>query len=1039
MTWLLKLPRVASALILAGILSAATCLLSGPAASQGSGRVEVIDDFEGKASLAGWQGDIRLSGAHPSHGKSGLEVQFGSTSSLLSYFPRTGNWSGFERLLFDVYNPANTPVVLSFSLYDAVGGDGPDVAPHDFYRADRKLFLGSQWTHVEVGIKNLLTSSELRSIALDRIRRLSVTAGTGHQPLTLFLDNLRLVEGVEGRETMSSAAPQDLTTRLDGRWVTILQTGPLDQIPESDTVRRLRAEAEQEHRALKRAIETAEQIGLDTIYPQAELTVAELGLYFRPMLAWFNNDREKERMFRYVADSCRRERELLAKLLRGEVRLPERDDTQIAPPLVPAYPSLRNLPVRDGFFVDQDGRPLFITSVHGPSTGLLRFFATPLQHIESYSVGGGSRWTVRSSPIYEAFQKFPDTHRVGWDGWCGHLIRDFNAWGGAKEDVVICLESPHTQEAVERYIQREFPKWQKNPELLYNIMAYELQYICYCDRSQQMFRDWLQREHRTIERLNTAWGTRYGTFSEIAAPPTKRARPLPGTNRAQWYDWARFNQDRFTAYLVWVKGVIRRFDPATPLAAGGSYSMLVGSNGTSGIDEEQIINQVGDVIIHEGSGSTLGVDLQLALSEKPKPLCDPEMNLDEVRYLLPHMLHGKSVIQLWHWPDQPPAEHPHFINQSLAHGWKFSLADLSALFRTVLDSRRLSKEIAAFSSVLAEVAILYSRTSMIQIPPEMVTWRTTPYLRELENSYEASRFLDTRTTFISENQTLRGDLARFRVLIVPAASHLRREVASAVYRFVERGGALVILPASLLSDEYNRPTDYLSQIGVQVRRIEQPASDHTDEVSQAYDQSFHERVVYRSQEPVGLKTRSVGIFVKGAPALEALGTRQDVTLSGSHQILATFPEGSTALVSIKRGLGHVYYAATSFPRASLSILLDQVFEAAGVNRPVRVRSEDGQPLGNLEARVASDSAGSLLYIANLNDEAIVAKVEVQGQPAEELLELRKRVKLDGSRLVVPSGETLIFRLAHPASLLPIASAAVQSAEPAQTKASTISN
>jgi len=28
----------------------------------------------------------------------------------------------------------------------------------------------------------------------------------------------------------------------------------------------------------------------------------------------------------------------------------------------------------------------------------------------------------------------------------------------------------------------------------------------------------------------------------------------------------------------------------------------VGSNGTSGIDEEQIINRVDDVIIHEGSG-----------------------------------------------------------------------------------------------------------------------------------------------------------------------------------------------------------------------------------------------------------------------------------------------------------------------------------------------------------------------------------------------------------------------------------------------------
>ena len=245
--------------------------------------------------------------------------------------------------------------------------------------------------------------------------------------------------------------------------------------------------------------------------------------------------------------------------------------------------------------------------------------------------------------------------------------------GGKKENVVICLESPHIREAVERYIERESRQWLKNPDLLYNVMAYELQYICYCERSQQMFRNWLEDRHGSLERLNQAWGTQYGSFQEIAAPPVKHARPLPGTDRALWYDWAEFNQDRFSDYLVWVKSIVRRFDPVTPLAAGGSSSMLVGSNGTSGIDEEQIINRVDDVVIHEGSGSTFGMDLQLALSEQPKPLCDPEMNLGQVRYLLPHMLHGKSVMQLWHWPDQPPAEYPHLINDSPAHGWRFPL------------------------------------------------------------------------------------------------------------------------------------------------------------------------------------------------------------------------------------------------------------------------------------------------------------------------------------------------------------------------------
>ena len=41
--------------------------------------------------------------------------------------------------------------------------------------------------------------------------------------------------------------------------------------------------------------------------------------------------------------------------------------------------------------------------------------------------------------------------------------------------------------------------------------------------------------------------------------------------------------------------------------------------------------------------------------------------------------------------------------------------------RVALDVRRLNKEIAAFVEAPAEVAILYSQTSTLQLPPEMLT------------------------------------------------------------------------------------------------------------------------------------------------------------------------------------------------------------------------------------------------------------------------------------------------------------------------------
>jgi hypothetical protein len=244
-------------------------------------------------------------------------------------------------------------------------------------------------------------------------------------------------------------------------------------------------------------------------------------LRVRPLLAWFNNDARKREMFAWVAQSCRESRHELEDALRGSTLRAEVDDTQSGEPAIRPYPKLKGLRPEGRFFRDERGEPLLILSVHSPSQVLQRFFASPLQHIESYSVGGGSRWTIDESPVYKVFQQDPDAHRVGWDGWCGHLVRDLDSMGGTKkENVVICLESPRIREAVAQYIRDNIPRMHRNPQLLYDIMAYELTYICYCERSQHAFREWLERHFvRVLPR-------RGGAPGEISAP-ARRHEPRP--------------------------------------------------------------------------------------------------------------------------------------------------------------------------------------------------------------------------------------------------------------------------------------------------------------------------------------------------------------------------------------------------------------------------------------------------------------------------------------------------------------------------------
>ncbi len=66
----------------------------------------------------------------------------------------------------------------------------------------------------------------------------------------------------------------------------------------------------------------------------------------------------------------------------------------------------------------------------------------------------------------------------------------------------------------------------------------------------------------------------------------------------------------------------------------------------------RMADRFNDLMLHEGGGSTMGADLHWALADRRMPLADPEMSAS-ASDVLPHFLHGKSIIQLFYWPSQP--------------------------------------------------------------------------------------------------------------------------------------------------------------------------------------------------------------------------------------------------------------------------------------------------------------------------------------------------------------------------------------------------
>lgn len=974
-----------------------------------TGSVRVLDDFETASSIGRWEGPIVLAHGPAAHGTSSARVAFTAGHSRFSSRQLGRDWSGYDLLAFDIRSDSEEPKAISLTLYDEVGGDEGKAAKYDYFDANRKLLLLQGWNHFRVELRPLRASNTMRDMDLRRVVRLSFSAGQDVLPLTIHVDNLRLITGPESSATASRTMPADALTTVSGRWFSVRQVADPEDLPGSAQVIEWRKRAEVEAESLRNTIRVANMQGLDTIYSERRLVVADLGLQVRPLLAWFNNDKQKLRMFQYVAAACRAERQALQRLLNSTSRLEEADDTQAIKPPVPVMPLLRGVPSAGWFFRDADGDPLMVISLHSSSVPLQRFFASPQQHIESYSVGGGSRWTIEDSPVYGAFQQYADTHRVGWDGWCGHLVKDLDSMGGTKrENVVICLESRHIREALEEYIRINIPKLRTNPNLLYNILAYELTYICYCDESRRMFARWLQQKHGSIAQANALWGTRYPSFEEVVPPPTANSRPLPGTNRALWFDWARFNQDRFTEHLLWVRDTVRKVDPSTPLAAGGSSSMLSGRAGVAGIDEERIVNEVDDVIIHEGGASTLGLDLQVALSQHAKPIADPEMSLESISNLWPHLLHGKSAVQLFHWPVQPPSEFVSTIHSSLAHSWQYGLEEIDELLKATLDARRLRREIAAFVEAPAQVAILYSQTSTLQIPPAMFSWAQTLYLYELERAYTASRFLDAKTTFITERQIAQGKLAAFPVLIIPSANAVPAAIAEKISEYVSAGGVVLASPDSLTVDEYNHPRDYLARFGIRPAAGATPQAVASGELQQGYDQTFSENVSFATTPRVATKAAPGGAL-RSLAELVVEGGHQRLELSGGAKPAFLYPDGGAALAFARYGKGSFYYAAGRLEEHDFSRLLDHLFSDAGVKRDFRTRVD--QPASwKIEARPAMLGERRLQAITNHNATPAMVRIVNSKGDAVPCRELRGEKDHPDGRISLAIGETVLCEL-----------------------------
>lgn len=760
------------------------------------------------------------------------------------------------------------------------------------------------------------------------------------------------------------------------------------------------AKALQTYQKVAELIGKARERGVDILYWQAAAIPMRVGLHER----WDSFPEERPETLRYVDQ---RGKELIQEI--NDVLSGSRQARQ-----VPPKPDFTRMKLKGRNFVEGDA-PRLICSVHsGPSPEAEPFFVRHTTWVYTCMAPGADRFNYKEMPIWDAFNKYPDTHRV-WDGgWCGHIIADKWSGGVSGANCVICLESPHTREACVAAYRKMLPPQMKSKTRLLSLLDYEYYYICYCDRTRDLFRTWLKEKFGSIDRLNAAWGTAHRDFAEVTLAEYKRGRE---PNDAKRYDFLEFNLWRFTEFMKWAKAEQRKIDPDVPMATCAPHYNFTAEWGESGSDVESMANAVNDFCVNESPASTKYVDFLRSISDNKKAIVEVEGS--EYRNTMANFLHGLSALSLyWGWADRAGDDGALLYGRGTRPPY-CTVAEAERYLRTALDARRLEKEILAFQDISAPVALLYSKASMLQVPPG--TGDKTPYLLELERSYDAMLELGVPVDFVTTKQVLEGKLSQYRVLVIPAATYEHASVVEKVMAFAQAGGQVVLVPNSWFFDQYNRKQDFLSRLGVSVASMKAPrikagaakTGIQRDVSGEETEAPFLMGLIVDSTvtevPKARITTAKAGLFVDGQRTLEGAGVRHVAQVDGAGKVLARFQEGQPAIVEIPAGKGAVYYLAIPLVHDSMVELMDRLVAKAGVPREVRFLSPEGKRVPGLEYRAIKTPGGWLAYVDNLDrNESRQVKLS---SPTEfrgiRNLTLDSDLPLD---FAVPGGETYILRL-----------------------------
>ncbi len=405
-----------------------------------------------------------------------------------------------------------------------------------------------------------------------------------------------------------------------------------------------------------------------------------------------------------------------------------------------------------------------------------------------------------------------------------------------------CVNSPEFHEAVRRLVGALAKRFGSSPHVIGWQIDNEYNRVCYCDRCQAQFQEFLRQRYGSLEELNTRWATAYWsqTYSDWSQIPV----PIGPHNPALMLEFRRFVT---ASYARFQKIQLDELRPHLPPHVWTTHNFM----GWFGAFDHYVISRDLDLASWDwyiGSGhhdylrSGAMHDLTRGFKRKNFWLMETqpghvnwaginnELHPGEARAMAWHAIaHGADALLYWQWRSAPGGQE-HY------HG---TLIDQSGQPRPFYEeAQQIGREFARLSPLLANttirtpIALLHcyeSRWSMEAQPHH----KDFDYITYLNHWYRPLATRNLEVDILSADEALDG----YMLVIAPALIILDETRLAHLQAFVQKGGHLVLTLRSGMKDRTNallpmRPPGPLAELtGVEVEDfyvLDSPVPVHSD-------------------------------------------------------------------------------------------------------------------------------------------------------------------------------------------------------------------